>query len=313
MINFRSAGRRATRGLVPLVMLVIASAAAAQRAEAQRPREAFVHVLSNLRDITREDVAGQQDRPQSFQIIGLEHPNRPTILSRPGGTQMDVSSFANSWLMSRGRTYCTATSVGPRTILTAAHCVEDKKRYRFEQGLLHLTATCHRLPGFDDATLATACGVPAPTQSASLDLAVCVLDKGSANFSTQPYGFESVSLAAGPATGAQIGIDTFVGCDIEFGRLSFNALRFSLESWGKPAVAGGVFVGEGLCHGDSGAPWTIGWPPGGPIVAVHSTLDGERSWGARLDQECAKNFLSGFAKKSPVCGIPSSTPTTCRP
>jgi hypothetical protein len=76
--------------------------------------------------------------------------------------------------------YCTATAVGARVVLTAAHCILDDTKGVIEADKSDATLTCNRHPAFD----------PLDWKGRVLDFALCVSDKPLA---APKRGFETIN------------------------------------------------------------------------------------------------------------------------
>ena len=298
--------------------------AATDRDEARasrRPVQSFVHVPSNLRrannaELMRYDPEkrlSKEVREQLFTLPAIEWSHgRQVLFSIDRGRQDDSDLLPNLWWGSSGDDLCTSTAIGPRTLLTAAHCVADGQPVTLLHGVAGSNvAKCKRHPGYSTTSGAQACGFSAPAADA-LDVATCTLEPN-AKFPKPRVGFETVSLAPPPsavAASAPIGIDTLVGCGTDHDPQKLLAVQFTLEDW---ATAPAKATGRGLCKGDSGAPWTVAWKPGGMVLAVHVIWNaGGRSEAAKLSHECTANFLRGQATQAaPICGI-NAAPALCR-
>jgi hypothetical protein len=65
-----------------------------------------------------------------------------------GGKQVDTTDYPATWGFTAGRQGCTATAVGPQTILTAAHCLVDTTLGSVADGKDIINVACASYPGW---------------------------------------------------------------------------------------------------------------------------------------------------------------------
>jgi hypothetical protein len=161
------------------------------------------------------------------------------------GTPVDPAFFPGVIRMTTGGT-CTASIVGPSSILLAAHCVDHNSMIRFASAAGSVRGICENAPGF-------------LAGEASEDWALCLLEN--------PVGgltYETINISTVPAIGTRIFL-TGYGCTQQGGPLD-GLLRFGVSTAAdRPQVlppetstiytASDITEGEAvLCPGDSGGP-----------------------------------------------------------
>lgn len=142
--------------------------------------------------------------------------------------------------LTNGGGICTATLIGWRTVVTAAHCAREGARYFFLlDGVWYRSRSAHRHPGYTP-------GVVAGTD----DIAVVLLERA------PPIPFASISAYA-PAVGQEVtlvgyGITATGAYDSGVKRIAVNKVS-SLNSLNLLYQGTGNGTGN-ICSGDSGGP-----------------------------------------------------------
>lgn len=99
------------------------------------------------------------------------------------GEPADKAAWPASVYASMGNSRCTATVVGERVLLTAAHCVSNNGTASFKAGGNQYSSKCTHAPGYDrsawqahhNALIQGVLGIP--TANATADWALCVVDR----------------------------------------------------------------------------------------------------------------------------------------
>lgn len=238
------------------------------------------------------------------------------------GVIANVQKWPASLVADAAGETCTATLIGPRTLLTAAHCVGDKKEIKIQlkKGADPLTGTCSRAPGWTETT-------------PSNDIALCLMAEP---VKRPGLVYEWVSLDPSPLkTGLRLTAGGY-GCQdlkkkklevppvFRIGPLFIDRPPTPGQTWPNWifAVAATDASKSFVCPGDSGgAVYWVRADQSRLIVAVMSAVqtdpaskDFKVSYLAALSTEAGKAFIEGWAKTATqeICGVPPG-PGDCRP
>ena len=239
--------------------------------------------------------------PLSAQKLTLSEDVNPTFTAlemNPGAEVVELAVDAdgatteliNGQLMSRKHFpailkmksggLCTASLVGPSTILLAAHCVDHNSRIRFTlSNGKSVRAICQQAPGYR-------------TGKADEDWALCLLRRAVSGIL-----FETLDLKKLPKPKSRVILSGF-GCD-EKGKPSDGRLRVGVSRVTKsirPSEKSTLFARSDfenneaiLCPGDSGGPAFV--------FSTSSVADARRLIGvnSRTTYEYGMNFISAVA------------------
>jgi hypothetical protein len=194
---------------------------------------------------------------------------------------------------------CSATAIGEKVLLTAAHCLTDKATGTVETGLRRLDVLCEHHSAYP--------GNPAA------DFSLCIVT----GVLSIPGGFETLNSTLGvPAKDDDIkllgfGCRTEGGADRNFGRLAEGDATV-LEINGDNIIVGG---GSGTCFGDSGGGAYLLKNGVRRLVAVNSQSDvNSYSWlssvGSLLFSDWARKWAAGH--QVAICGLDANA-KSCRP
>lgn len=227
------------------------------------------------------------------------------------GVPADPEVFPAVIRMTTGGT-CTASIIGPATVLLAAHCVKDGAAIRFSADGTTVRGICDQAPGYRSG-------------DKSHDWALCLLSRR-----VKGIAFETVNLG----TPVGIGVDVLLsgyGCKEQGGKSIKKLLIGVSKTVGRPAglspEASTIYSkseiesgGAVLCPGDSGGPvfrLIDGAVDGKRLVeGVNSrtTYDVGVSLFSAIGSEAGVAFVRRWTSENsqPICGLALSGSGTCQ-
>lgn len=243
-------------------------------------------------------MADVDDVEDFSELPELSTPISPLLIN---GVIADRRFFPTVFRKTSGSP-CTASLIGPATMLTAAHCMTGDTHVRFKLRDQRVRGFCERAPGYSD--------------DRSKDWALCLLE-----FPILDIRYETLDVTV-PSPGSRVTL-TGYGCNAPGGPSDGSALRVGIAGlvsrpatfpaetstiYTKSVVAtGGVVV----CPGDSGGPLFV-IPSGSfngtrTIVGVNSRS--ALSHGVSLFSAVGSAAGSDFVKKwvdrrqQKICGV----------
>jgi len=212
----------------------------------------------------------------------------PTLIN---GQELDLAKWKYVVRITVGSSGCTATVVGPKVALTAAHCGATGAAASFKIGTKSFTGKIERsslYPGVDH------------------DVSVIILDQEVAKADVDVF-----AIVGGTATNgteyflAGYGCTQAGGGGGNDGKLRGGKARMTGTS-GFDMVTGGRGQAA-LCFGDSGGPLFVGEDNTKPtILSINSKGNiRDTNYNSRLDVQESKSFLTAMGTKYSVkiCGI----------
>lgn len=217
------------------------------------------------------------------------------------GTPVDPTFFPAVFRMTTGGT-CTATAIGPATILLAAHCVDHLAFIDFVTEDEAIAGICEQAPGYEIV-------------DDSEDWALCLLERELGGIT-----FETVDLETLPGLSETL-ILTGYGCTQEGGpldgRLRIGLSNVSEKPLGWPDETSTIYTssdmsagGAILCPGDSGGPlyrFLGGVGEARAVVGVNSrtTFEFGVSLFSAMASDAGRSFVTDWADRhgQMICGL----------
>jgi hypothetical protein len=191
------------------------------------------------------DCGRAQDEPminpggvsmKAVQVLGQSGVGVKVI----GGQPAKTADWPASFFPMLGSFHCTATLIGPKALLLAAHCVGDGQEASIEVGGSTLSGPCTHASGYRNG-------------DKTADYALCRMNQGASDIR-----FETVNLDAGRIKRGKPLLLTGYGCTVP-GGASDGVFRTAKAN---VTVLAGEAAGEpnwirtqdeyGICNGDSG-------------------------------------------------------------
>jgi hypothetical protein len=218
------------------------------------------------------------------------------------GLRVDPRFFPGIFRMTTGGT-CTASVVGPATVLLAAHCVDHQAPITFVAGGRRVVSICEQAPGWRRG-------------NQSEDWALCLLQ-----FRLSGFPYETINVSPMPPPGTQI-ILTGYGCTqqggVADGILRIGVSRAAVRHPRLPEETSTLYTlsdssaGEAvLCPGDSGGPaflFSGGLNSARSIVGINSRTTYKThgfSLFAATGSPAGKKFFEDWANQHSqvICGV----------
>ncbi len=248
-------------------------------------------------------------------LVTAEKIDQTLIKGRPA----DPKEFPASVYAQMGNSRCTATVVGERTLLIAAHCVRDGGIAKFKAGGVDYSSTCTHSPLYSQAAWSRVKEAIEKGQvsqftdlvNATADWSLCVVNKPVANIQYEVINQDPDILKEGNEL-----LLTGYGCTQPGGSGGNDGIYRVGEAKiiGLPSgsdndiVTNGGQPGAALCYGDSGGPAFLINPIDKKRVVVSVNSRGNiatTSYLSSTSTSAFKSFVTSWANKNKqlICGI----------
>ena len=256
---------------------------------------------------------GPADGPTFDSIGELTLPDEVQIELR-GARVADPKDWQASFYTQSAGGSCTASIVGDRVLLTAAHCVANGAAVTLRRAGVTYRAMCEHAPEYH-------AGGP---YAATADYALCAVDKTLPGVPAERVNTDAQALAVGKEV-----LLTGFGCTTDQGTGGNDGVYRIGEAKIKSLPSGDnnditVAEGAGLCFGDSGGPAFLNGAGKARVqISVNSRVEnrsptgtdlGPRSYLSSLTGKQGSAFLRDWSRRNGlrICGLDPQA-TTCRP
>lgn len=225
-----------------------------------------------------------------------------------GGIKADVSEWPATFVFkSIGGGGCTSTAVGPKTIITAAHCIEHKAKGTVEIANDVIPVRCFHHPDYVSSISSTD---PDWEEKASPDFALCTTENEIKGIEFENLN-KDVSLVTDKPTVLLLGFgcNSIGGSDGGFGVLYEGEAAIQSLPKGSSYYLR-TLGGAAVCYGDSGGLDYIFLNESSRTrrIAIGVSSRGDISTKSLISATHVEGFLNWankFAKEndSPICGL----------
>lgn len=228
---------------------------------------------------------------RSFMITSPPPP--PSVQPQlVGGSAADLATWQASLLFHTATTDCTATVIGPQTILTAAHCVRNGRLGSIRLRDFSSDVTCTRHPNYEGES------------NHIFDIALCLIDTPIPRRILDAY--ERVNLdSARPVAGDVIVLQGF-GCVTKSGPMADVLYVGTATIFGHPHEINLIRAsGESsLCEGDSGGSAFLQHGLSRNIIGVNTSASTQDGREASILVGTGAAAIAKFLKDWPqvICG-----------
>jgi len=291
-----------------MIIAALALAACSQTPTDNASRESGESVAASQGNATEPPADGP-----AFDSVGDLTPPNELQTELRGARVADPRNWPASFYTQSVGGSCTASIVGDRVLLTAAHCVANGAAVTLRKGGATYRAMCEHAPQYQGGS---ASGITA-------DYALCALDRPVPGVPAERVNARAAALKVNGEV-----LLTGFGCTTNQGTGGNDGVYRIGETTIKGLPAGTnnditVSGGAGLCFGDSGGPAFLGEGRGRVQVSVNSRVEnrsptgvdlGAKSYLSSLTSAQGSAFLSDWSKRNGlrICGLDPQA-TTCRP
>lgn len=242
--------------------------------------------------------------PLAAAEISAVRPSKPDIGTAQvlGGKPVGTDDYPVTWVFQAGSWGCTATAIGPETILTAAHCIVDTPLGNVSDGARKISVQCTPYPGWN---------AQYPQKISTYDIALCLAasESGAPSAPALPLDndttYERISLV--PNEIAPKTRVTLLGYGCTSSPHKGDHLYAGSSTTATQDVGAYVVTGTGsaeFCSGDSGG--AVYHETGSlrrGIAGIASRGDGIKSWVTQISVNEIQAFLRSWAAAHVICGI----------
>jgi hypothetical protein len=256
------------------------------------------------------ELAQGQNAPQTFQMLDEATRLRGSGLQVEGqvlgGAPAPRGQWPATFVFQTGQGNCTATAVGRRVVITAAHCVPNQQEAQIIIGNSAIPLVCQHHPAYPN--------------DISSDFALCLLDGPLPNLGS---GFERINANAALINNGEKVLLLGYGCITNQGQRDFGNLYQGFATIADPSL-GPLYIrtvgGAALCYGDSGggAYWVASENDiSGRRVFIAVNSRGDISTNSWLSSTATTGFLDWARSWAAghgvaICGV-AGAEDNCRP
>jgi hypothetical protein len=288
--------------LVPIGILLLAGCGGNSQQSNQ--------VLANANVVANADQPAEGPIFDSIGELTMPDEVQPELR---GGRAADPREWQASFYTRSAGGSCTASMVGDRVLLTAAHCVDNGAAVTLRRAGQMYRGVCEHAPEYGGGQL-----------NKTADYALCALDRSIPGVPAERVNARAQALSVGQ----QIRLTGF-GCTTDQGTSGNDGVYRIGEATIASLPSGSnndiVVTGPvGLCFGDSGGPaFLIGPGAARAQVSVNSRVEnrsptgvdlGPHSYLSSLTSRAATVFLADWSRRNSlrICGVDPQA-TSCRP
>lgn len=232
--------------------------------------------------------------PTTDRSFMISYPPSPPSVQPQlvGGSAADLAMWRASLLFHTATTDCTATVIGPQTILTAAHCVQNGRLGSIRLRDFSSDVNCTRHPRYEGES------------NHIFDLALCLIDTPIPGRIVDAY--ERVNLdSSRPVAGDVIVLQGF-GCVTKNGPMANILYEGTATIFGHPHLINLIRAsGEAsLCEGDSGGAAFLQNGMSRSIVGVNTSISTQDGRDVSILVGTGAPAIAKFLKDwpRPICG-----------
>ena len=234
------------------------------------------------------------DDPDAFSMEPSgEAPANPSVIG--GRRPQNPLDWPASFKLKYGGLVCTATAIGPTVVITAAHCVPNRRRGSLSVNGVTVRVTCEHHPEYANNSLydIALCSSTTPIQLPQIPGGV-------------PSQFESLQIDTLPSEGTEVTIQGY-GCRLAGGHVGILYIGDATISDVPGSQPYFITEGAAVCGGDSGgAVFPRNDGPHRAVLGINAQGDLEdTSFITAIGDPLVSTFIKGWAARtsSNICGL----------